>query len=194
MLPAAESSGSRAATEIAAVTSEIVAIDERSATGDVGVVVKDDRMVMPVTSPAMPSPAKAAEEADSKTCAEFNRRAADENSWHRIPSGPHRQGRTVHEPRIVCGHINDVWIGWFNDDRLSLRRYRLLRRALQISRLLRTSPHNLYGIHHGLLLIYIGISQRRGPGKILVQVGKHGRKLRERLNTGIPALLIYLFT
>jgi hypothetical protein len=75
---------------IAGMMSEVVAIDERSAMGNVGVVVIDDGAVMPVGSPVMPSPAEAAEEADSKTYTERNRRAANEDSGNRIPSGPHR--------------------------------------------------------------------------------------------------------
>jgi hypothetical protein len=76
--------------KIPCVMTEIVAIDERSAMGDVGVVVINDGAVMPVESPVMPSPAKAAEVANSKAYAERNRRASDENAWNRIPSGPHR--------------------------------------------------------------------------------------------------------
>src|SRR5205807_692758 len=76
--------------EIAGVTTEIAAIDERPAVGNVGVVVIDDRAVMPVESPVMPSPTKAAEVADSETYTEPNRRAADENAGNRIPSRPHR--------------------------------------------------------------------------------------------------------
>ena len=90
MLRTGESSRSWATMKIAAAMSKIVAIDERSAVGDVPVVVIHDRVVMPVESPAMPSPAKTAEVADSKTCTERNRGAANEDSGHRIPSGPHR--------------------------------------------------------------------------------------------------------
>lgn len=88
MLCARESSRNWAAMNIAGAVTEIVTIDERSAMGDVGVVVIDDRAVMPVESPAMPSPAKAAEVANSKAYAERDRRAADENAGNRIPSGP----------------------------------------------------------------------------------------------------------
>ena len=89
MLRAGESSRSCASMKIPGVMTEIVAIDERSAMGDVGVVVIDDSAVMPVESPAMPSPAKAAEVANSKAHSERDRRAADENAGNRIPSGPH---------------------------------------------------------------------------------------------------------
>jgi hypothetical protein len=76
--------------KIPCVMTEIVAIDERSAMGDVGVVVINDGAVMPVESPVMPSPAKAAEVANSKAYAERNRRAANEDAGNRIPSGPDR--------------------------------------------------------------------------------------------------------
>ena len=85
-----ESSRGWAAMKIAAAVSKIVAIDERSAMRDVGVVVVNDPVVVPVESPAMPSPTKAAEVANSKPHAERDRRAANEDSGHRIPSGPHR--------------------------------------------------------------------------------------------------------
>ena len=76
--------------KIAAAMSKIVAIDERSAVGDVPVVVIHDRVVMPVESPAMPPPTKTAEVANSKACAERNRGAANEDAGNRIPSWPHR--------------------------------------------------------------------------------------------------------
>jgi len=90
MLRTGDSSRSWATMKVAGAVTEIVAIDERSAMGDVRVVVIDDRAVMPVESPAMPSPAKTAEVANSKTCTERNRGAANEDAGNRIPSGPHR--------------------------------------------------------------------------------------------------------
>jgi hypothetical protein len=90
MLRTCECSCSRTVMTAADVASEIVSINECSAVGNVRIVVIDDRVVMPVESPMMPSPAKAAEVANSKAYTEGNCRAADENSGDWIPSGPHR--------------------------------------------------------------------------------------------------------
>jgi hypothetical protein len=90
MLRTGEASRGRPAMNFAAVMTEIVAIYKSSAMGDVGIVVVNDRVVVPVGSPVMPSPSKTAEEADSKTYTERNLRTADENAGNRIPSGPHR--------------------------------------------------------------------------------------------------------
>ena len=46
---------------------EIVAIDDRSAVGDVGVVVVDYPVATPVASPVIPTPPKSSEEADSES-------------------------------------------------------------------------------------------------------------------------------
>jgi hypothetical protein len=45
---------------------EVVTVDEDSAVGYVAVVVEHDPVVMPVVSPMSPTPAKPAEEANSK--------------------------------------------------------------------------------------------------------------------------------
>ena len=45
---------------------EGVVIGEDSAVGDVGVVVEDDSVPMPIVSPVVPAPAIAAKEADAK--------------------------------------------------------------------------------------------------------------------------------
>jgi hypothetical protein len=51
------------------------AIGEDSAVGDVGVVVENDSVVMPVVSPVVPAPAIAAKEADAKAQAKRNSRS-----------------------------------------------------------------------------------------------------------------------
>src|SRR6202051_751820 len=144
---------------------EVVAISESSAVRDVGVVVVDDSMVLPVRSPVMPAPAKAAEESDSKANTERQVWTAIPNSWIRIPSRPGNYVTSVHHPRIVCRHIDHFRIGRLHNDCFFLRGYGLLRRGLQISRLLRTLAHYLHCIHYLLLLIYVRVAERRGPGK-----------------------------
>jgi hypothetical protein len=61
-----------AMVKIAAVVIEVVAIDDRAAVGDVGVVVVNRGATVPIIIPVMPAPPKSAEEADSKTTAKVN--------------------------------------------------------------------------------------------------------------------------
>jgi hypothetical protein len=59
-----------AVVEIVAVVIEVVAIDDRAAVGDVGVVVVDRPPAVPVIIPVMPAPPKSSEKADSKSTTE----------------------------------------------------------------------------------------------------------------------------
>src|ERR1700674_2138735 len=140
----------------------------------------------------MPTPAKATEVSDSKTQTEREVRAAIPNSGIRVPSRPRHYWASVNQPWIICRNIDHFWICRFNNDGLSLRCYRLLLRALQISCLLRALAHYLHCIHYLLLLVHIGVSERRGPGKVLIHIAKHRRKLRKRFDARIPGLLVYL--
>jgi len=49
---------------------EIIAIDDRSAMGDVGVVIVEYPVAAPVASPVIPAPPKASEETDSESNSE----------------------------------------------------------------------------------------------------------------------------
>ena len=53
---------------------EVVAIDEDSAVGYVGIVAEHDVVAMPIVSPVVPAPSEPAEEADSKAEAKRNSR------------------------------------------------------------------------------------------------------------------------
>jgi hypothetical protein len=70
--------------EIAAV--EVVAIHDCSTVGDIGLVVVNHPMAMPVPSPVIPVPAKSTEETDSKSGTEVESRTAIKDSGHRIPT------------------------------------------------------------------------------------------------------------
>jgi hypothetical protein len=61
-----------AMVKIAAVVIEVVAIDDRAAVRDVGIVVVNRGAMVPIIIPVMPAPPKSAEEADSKSTAEVN--------------------------------------------------------------------------------------------------------------------------
>src|SRR6266436_8154258 len=71
---------------IEVVVAEIVAINDRPAVGDVGVVVVNHPMAMPVASPVMPAPSKSSEEADSKSKPEGSGRAVKKDTRHGIPA------------------------------------------------------------------------------------------------------------
>ena len=78
-----------------------------------------------------------------------------------------------------------------NDDRRALRRHGLLRRALKIAGLLGALAHHLDGVRYILLLVVISIAERRRPGQIFVHISQDGRKGGERLDAGIPGLLVH---
>src|SRR5882724_2984989 len=105
---------------------EVVAVDERVAPGDKRVVVEDDGVVMPVSSPVGPPPAKPAKEADSKACTKHHSRSGQEQPWICIPPWPGDDGRAIHDPRIILRHVNDLRVGGFNHDCLPLLGHLLL--------------------------------------------------------------------
>ena len=55
---------------------EVVAIDKNSALGDVGAVVVNDAVVMPIVATMVPAPSKPSEKAHSKAEAESNSRTS----------------------------------------------------------------------------------------------------------------------
>src|ERR1039457_133222 len=137
---------------------EIAPVVESVASGVVPVVVINCEMVMPIESPMGPPPSKPAEEADSEADSEREVRAAIPDSRIRIPARPRQYGISVNQPRIIRRNVNDIGIRRLNDDRRALRRYVLLRRGLKIAGSLRSLTHHLYGIHHVLLLVVIGVA------------------------------------
>ena len=58
--------------EISAVVIGVVAIDDRAAVGDIGVVVVSRAVTVPIIIPVMPAPPKSSEKTDSKSAAEVN--------------------------------------------------------------------------------------------------------------------------
>jgi hypothetical protein len=75
-----------------------------------------------------------------------------------------------------------------------LIRYGLLWSGLKIPGILRAPAHHLDGIHHVLLLIVIGVAQRRRPGQVFVHISKDGWKCGERLYARVPGLLVHSLT
>ena len=75
---------------------EVVAIDENSAVRDVGAVIEEDSVVMPIVAPVPPSPAKTTKETDSEAEAKRNSRTVEEKPRIPIPAGPNPDGVSVH--------------------------------------------------------------------------------------------------
>src|SRR6266851_5237728 len=144
--------------EVAVV--EVAVIDNRSAVGDVGIVVVNRRAAMPVISPVMPAPPKSSEVTDSKSNTERESDAAPKNPGHSIPAWVGNNRRTVHQPRIISWHIDHLWISRFDDDCASLRRYPLLFVAVQMAGLPSLLTHLLDSIGHILLIVGIRIAKR----------------------------------
>src|ERR1700688_3174852 len=149
------------------------AIGENSAMGYIAVVVEHHSMTAPVGPPVPPAPAKPAEKANSKAESKCNARAANVQSRIRIPSWPYSNGRSIHEPRVIFRHVNDIGIGWVDHNGLAVLAHLFLRCALLVARLLCAVAHCLNRIHHVLLLVDVSIAERRRPGEILVHVGEH---------------------
>src|SRR5438270_3977417 len=113
--------------EAASAAIECLVIEKCSAVGFKVVVVKKNIVVVPVRSPMVPSPAKAAKETDAKTETEGNSRRRPIQARIPVPARPDAYRRSIHEPRIIFRHINDLGIGWFNHNGRSLLRHFFLR-------------------------------------------------------------------
>src|SRR5246127_3122045 len=114
------------------------------------VVVVDHGSVVPIASPAMPSPTEAGEESNPKAHTERNTRAVNIQPGIWVPAGPNDDWLAVDNPWIVCGDVNDFRICRFNEDRLLFGHHLLLFVALQISGCLRAGPHDLHRVHYTL--------------------------------------------
>jgi len=145
--------------EVASSVVEVIAIDDRSAVGDVGVAVVDHGMAVPVASPVMPAPPKSAEESDSKSKTEGDLGTGIKDSGHGNPAPVGDDRRPVHEPGIVGGHVDNLRVDRFDDDRVALSRYVFLFVAIQFASLPGLLAHCLDGIRHILLLIGIGVAK-----------------------------------
>src|SRR6266850_3302296 len=150
-----------AAVEIATAAVKAVAIDDSSAVGDVGVVVVNHAMAVPVASPVMPAPTKSSEEAHPEADSKSNPSSGQENPRHGIPAWIGDDRVAIHQPGIISRHVDYLRVGRFDDDSVALRCYLLLFIAIQLAALLRLLTHRLDGIRHVLLLIGIGVAKRR---------------------------------
>ena len=140
------------------VVTEVVAIDDRSAVGDVGVVVVDHGMAVPVASPVMPAPTISAEETDAEPESKSNARPSQENPRHWIPAWICDDRVAIHQPGIIGRHVDDLRIGWFDDDGVALGRYVLLFIAIQVAGLVSLLAQCLDGVRDSLLLVGICVA------------------------------------
>src|SRR5271165_3593152 len=160
-------SGAPAATRIggpvsragASAAVERVAVIKRPAPGIVPGMVIYGVVVMPIESPMPPAPSKAAVPSDSEADTKRQIRPAIPDAGVRIPARPRHDRTSVDQPWIVRGDVDDFGTRWFNGDRRTLRRYGLLRRALQIAGRFRFLPHDLHGIHDVLFLVVVGVAE-----------------------------------
>lgn len=148
-----------AAVEVAAAAIKVVAIDDGSAVGDVGVVIVNHAMAVPVASPVMPAPTISAEETDAEPDSKSNPDSGQEDSWHGIPAWIGDDRVAIYEPGIVSRHVDHFRVCRFDDNRVALRRYLLLFVAIQVTSLVSLLAHRLHGIRHVLLLIGIGVAK-----------------------------------
>src|SRR6267154_627436 len=175
------------------VVAKIVAINDRPAVGDVGVVVVNHPVAMPVASPVMPAPTISSKETDAEPDSKSNPHSGQEDSRHGIPAWIRDDRLAVHEPGIICRYVNHFRIGRFDDDCVPLSRYLLLFIAIEVAGLVSLLTHCLDGICHILLLVGVCVAKRRSPREVLVHVFKNRGKLAEGLNARVPRLFVDFF-
>src|SRR5713101_1354493 len=152
-----------AVVEVAVIevgVAEVVAIDDRSAVRDIGVVVVDHRMPVPVASPVMPAPPISSEEADAEANSKPNPRSKQEDPRYGIPAWICDDRLAIHEPGIIGRHVDHLRIDWFDDDCVALSRYLFLFIAIQVAGLVSLLTHRLDGI--GDILLLVGICVAKG--------------------------------
>ena len=140
---------SRAASVKGIAVIEVAAINERSTVGDIGVVVEEHSVAVPVPSPVIPAPTETAEEKP---------RPVKIDSGDRIPIWVRDNGIAVSEPRIVLRDVDHFRIGRLNNDGIVLSCHLLLFVAIQMASFLSLLAHGLHGIHYSLLLVGISVA------------------------------------
>src|SRR6266851_9928179 len=145
-----------AVTKVAAI--EVVAIYDRSAMRDISVVVVNCSSAMPVVSPVMPAPRKSSEEAHTEPDSKSNPRTTKKDSRHGIPAWIRDDRRSVHEPRIVGRHVDNIRVGRLDVDRAVLIGYVLLLGAFQVASVLSLLTHRLHSVGDTLRVVGVGVA------------------------------------
>src|SRR5713226_5342771 len=143
--------------EVAVV--EVVAIDDRSAVRNVGVVVVDRCSAVPVVSPVMPAPPISSKKTEPEADSKSNPRSGQEYPRHRIPTRIRDDRLTVHEPGVIGRHVDHFRVGRFNGDCVALSRYLFLLIAIQVAGLVSLLTHRLDGIRHILFLVSVCVAK-----------------------------------
>jgi hypothetical protein len=122
-----------AMVKIAAVVIEVVAIDDRAAVRNVGIVVVNHPMAVPIASPVMPAPSVAPIEVGAVAHSEEDHRAVVPGARIGIPAWPSNNRASIDDPGIVGRNVDD-----FGADRLDLYvrafcRNGLLRRGVEMA-------------------------------------------------------------
>src|ERR1700722_4217687 len=142
-----------------AAVAKVVAIHDRSTVGDIGVVVVNHPMAVPVPAPVIPAPTKTSKESDPEPRTKVQTRTVKKDSGNRIPAWVGNDGIAVHEPRIISGNVDYIRVGRFDDDRVALICYLFPIATVQMASLLSLLPHFLHGIYYVLLLVGIGVAE-----------------------------------
>src|SRR5580704_9633089 len=162
---------------VVAIAAVIATVVVPAVPGRIAVVrtaVIDHGGAVPPTVPTAVSPAatSAAHQcSDSDPGAEAN----DSGSGHvsRAVPGSHIR-RAVNYRGVVLGNVNDLRVGWLNDDRLwRLLHHGDLRAGLEIASCFSLRAQSLDRGHYLGLLVVICLSQRGRPGEIVRQVIEH---------------------
>jgi len=130
------------------------------AVGGPFVMIEECSPAMPVVVPVMPAPPKSSEETNTKSNAKGKARATPKNPRHGIPASVRNDRRTIHEPGVVGGDINDLRVGRFDDDGVALRRDLLLFVAIQVASVLGLATQRLDAIGDIVRLVHIGLAKR----------------------------------
>src|SRR5437870_12229168 len=138
---------------------EVISINKGSAVGDVSRVVVDDGSMSPVKSPVMPSPTKASKKSRTETHSEGNPWTRDVQPGIPEPTRPYDHRRAIHNPRIVCWHINNARAEARNEDCLASFLYRLLRTAFELARCVGRLTHRLDSSHDTLSPAHLGVRE-----------------------------------
>ena len=93
-----------------------IAVVEGIASGEVPGPTEGRPMIVPITSPVVPTPSETSEEANPEAYVKRKERTAEPDTGIRIPPRPRIQRRPINRPRIVRRNIDDIGVGRFNFD------------------------------------------------------------------------------
>src|ERR1700730_12929340 len=150
--------------EASVIEASVTTVTECRAVGNEVVMVEVHIMAVPVGSPVVPPPAKSAKKPNPDSCAEENPRLAIKTD----PVWVERKRCAIDVPRIVFRHVHHLRACRLDHDSLPLGRHGLLRRALQVARLLRFLTHLLNRVEDSRFVIAVELTERCRPPEVLI--------------------------